>query len=250
MKNWSGCVIPQGTYAFTAENIRAYSTAFTPVGFHMNQEEAGKGLFGKTAAAGFHTCSGGLLFCCHQHAGAGNLRRRGQAAARDRPVPGVANIKWPRPVHAGDVISYRSTVTAKRLLASRPGWGMVTFLAEGHNTAGELVMSFEGRVLVQSKGAATNRVIRALLSARQLVCGGQYTCDGNNSGLRGSRARAGTKRARRYDLHDDLSQVYPDFGMRGRACCFRFCCSCSGLHFDTRTRHARRYDMQRRNSLW
>ncbi len=148
-----GRVIPQGSYAFTAENIRAYSTAFTPVGFHMNQEEAGKGLFGKTAAAGFHTCSGWMT--CFV---ATNTRARATGAAEGKPLPGigpspgVADIKWPRPVHAGDEISYRSTVTAKRLLASRPGWGMVTFFAEGHNTAGELVMSFEGRVLVQSKG--------------------------------------------------------------------------------------------------
>ena len=78
---------------------------------------------------------------------------RREAAAADRSFTGVAQIRWPRPVHAGDKIAYRSTVTAKRELASRPGWGMVTFLAEGHNPAGEEVMRFEGRVLVEAASA-------------------------------------------------------------------------------------------------
>lgn len=148
-----GRVIPLGTYTFTAENIRSYSTAFAPVGFHMNAGEAAKGLFGKTAAAGFHTCSGWMTAFV-----ATNMRARAELAATGRtlpdigPSPGIAKVRWPRPVHAGDVIAYRSTVTAKRPLASRPGWGMVTFVAEGHNAEGELVMSFEGRVLVQAQG--------------------------------------------------------------------------------------------------
>jgi acyl dehydratase len=54
-------------------------------------------------------------------------------------------------VHADDVISYRATVTATRPLASRPGWGLLTFLAEGHAPGGQLVMSFEGKVLVQGR---------------------------------------------------------------------------------------------------
>ncbi|MFO1034162.1 MAG: hypothetical protein U1E15_08865 [Hyphomicrobiales bacterium] len=48
-------------------------------------------------------------------------------------------------------LAFRTTVTAKKLLDKRPGWGMVTFLSEGLNAAGELAMSFEGRVLVQCR---------------------------------------------------------------------------------------------------
>lgn len=144
-----GQVTELGTYTFTAENIRAYSTAFAPVGFHMNAGEAAKGLFGKTAAAGFHTCSAWMS--CYV---ATNTSERARLAAAGKrlpeigPSPGIAKVRWPRPVHAGDVISYRTTVIAKRELASRPGWGIVTFLAEGHNPAGEEVMRFEGKVLV------------------------------------------------------------------------------------------------------
>jgi acyl dehydratase len=149
-----GRIIPLGSHTFTAEAIRAYSTAFAPVGFHMNAGEAAKGLFGKTAAAGFHTCSAWMrCYVATNDAERTRLAAEGKRLPQIGPSPGVAQIRWPRPVHAGDKIAYRSTVTAKRELASRPGWGMVTFLAEGHNPAGEEVMRFEGRVLVEAASA-------------------------------------------------------------------------------------------------
>lgn len=147
-----GQVFPLGSYTFTAENIRAYSTAFAPVGFHMNADQAEKGLFGKTAAAGFHTCSGWMT--CFV---AANIKARAERAAKGEtlpeigPSPGIAKVRWPQPVFPGEAIQYRSTVISKRELASRPGWGMVFFLSEGHNAAGELVMAFEGKVLVQAR---------------------------------------------------------------------------------------------------
>lgn len=146
-----GRVMLHGSYLFTPDNIRSYSTAFAPVGFHMHAGEAAKGLFGKTAAAGFHTCSAWMS--CYVAANArerARLEAEGKRLPRIGPSPGIAKVRWPRPVHAGDTIAYRSTVTAMRELASRPGWGLVTFLAEGHNPAGELVMAFEGRVLVDA----------------------------------------------------------------------------------------------------
>lgn len=148
-----GQVIAQGSYAFTAENIRSYSTAFAPVGFHMNAGEAEKGLFGRTAAAGFHTCAGWMTCFVATNARARETREReGHPVPEIGPSPGITNVRWPRPVYPGDSIAYRSTITATRPLASRPGWGMVSFLAEGHNPAGELVMRFDGKVLVQARG--------------------------------------------------------------------------------------------------
>jgi acyl dehydratase len=147
-----GQVFPLGSYTFTPENIRAYSTAFAPVGFHMNADHAEKGLFGKTAAAGFHTCAAWMsCFVARNTAARATRAGRGEALPEIGPSPGIASIRWPRPVHADDVISYRATVTATRPLASRPGWGLLTFLAEGHAPGGQLVMSFEGKVLVQGR---------------------------------------------------------------------------------------------------
>jgi acyl dehydratase len=79
------------------------------------------------------------------------LQAGGKALPETGPSPGFANLKWLQPVFPGDTVRYRSTVTAKRQLASRPAWGLVSSLNEGRNQAGDLVFSFEGKVLTARK---------------------------------------------------------------------------------------------------
>ncbi len=88
------------------------------------------------------------------------MRRRWRRARRPaKPSPKSArrrasrNLKWLKPVYPGDTVRYRSTVTGKRELASRPGWGIVMSLNEGFNQHGELVFSFEGKVLTPRRYA-------------------------------------------------------------------------------------------------
>ena len=70
----------------------------------------------------------------------------GQRPARLGPSPGFSNLKWLKPVYAGDTITYRSTVTAKRASASRPGWGLVFHHNTATNQHGEEVFAFDGMV--------------------------------------------------------------------------------------------------------
>ncbi|MCA0432706.1 MAG: MaoC family dehydratase N-terminal domain-containing protein [Proteobacteria bacterium] len=148
-----GRVIGIGNYTFTADNISRFSRTFVPVSFHLDSGEAEKGLFGGTAAAGFHTCCAWMIcfVTCNDDARKA-LAATGMPVPEPGPSPGVQDIRWPRPVHPGDVVSFRNTITDKRELASRPQWGMITMLSEGHNQRGELVMSFSGKVLVARKG--------------------------------------------------------------------------------------------------
>jgi acyl dehydratase len=60
-------------------------------------------------------------------------------------------LRWLKPVCPGDTISYRVTITGKRDLKSRPGWGMLFGLAEGFNQHGELVYSFESKTLTPKR---------------------------------------------------------------------------------------------------
>jgi acyl dehydratase len=141
-----------GTHAFTAKAIRRFSSSFVPVGFHMDAAQAEAGLFGKTVAAGLHTCCGWMI--CFVEL---NMRERERLAAAGKLLPeiglspGLQNIRWPNPVFAGDVIHYRSTITEKRLLKSKPGWGMTIILCEGHKADGTMVVRFESKVLVQRR---------------------------------------------------------------------------------------------------
>ena len=74
-------------------------------------------------------------------------RSLGREPALLGPSPGFTNLRWIKPVCPGDTITYRSTVTGKRDLNSRPEWGLVFALNEGFNQWGELVFSFESKVL-------------------------------------------------------------------------------------------------------
>lgn len=54
---------------------------------------------------------------------------------------GFGDIKYPKPVFAGDTITAETVVLAKRLSKSRPGAGIVDYEHRGRNQKGEIVMT-------------------------------------------------------------------------------------------------------------
>ena len=143
-----GLTAELGAYQFTRENVLRFARVFDPQPFHLDDKAAETGPFGKLAASGWHTAAGWMKCFVATNQKAQSKLKNSVAVG---PSPGFTNLKWLRPVYPGDTISYRSTVTAKRELASRPGWGMVFALGEGFNQAGELVFSFESKVLTPRK---------------------------------------------------------------------------------------------------
>ncbi|MCB1378329.1 MAG: MaoC family dehydratase [Alphaproteobacteria bacterium] len=141
-----------GTYAFTAENIVAFAKKYDPQYFHLDAEAAKAGPFGKLSASGWHTASAWMkCYIAANQAAEAALRAEGRMPATTAPSPGFSNLKWLKPVCPGDVIRYRTTVTGKRELATRPGWGLLFSYNEGVNQAGELVFCFDGKVFVPMK---------------------------------------------------------------------------------------------------
>ena len=65
------------------------------------------------------------------------------------PSPGVNNLKWPRPVYAGETVTYSRTIHGHRPLASRPGWHILTITAGGTDSTGASVLSFDSAVMVK-----------------------------------------------------------------------------------------------------
>lgn len=142
-----------GTHEFTEERIRSFSAQFAPVGFHVDEGAAQSGLFGARVAAGWHICCGWMA--CFV---ATNMRERARLVAGGKslpeigPSPGLSNLRWSSPVHAGDSIRYGVVFTAKRELKSKPGWGMVGIDADGQKADGSIVMTFAGNVMVARRG--------------------------------------------------------------------------------------------------
>ena len=93
------------------------------------------------------------LYVAYREAASAALRARGEAASRPGPSPGFRSLKWRRPVHPGDTISYSSTLTAKHA-SQRTGWGLVFHRNAGINQDGATVCEFDGSVFWECRGAA------------------------------------------------------------------------------------------------
>ena len=143
-----GFAVDLGSYSFTRENVLAYARKFDPQPFHMDDEAAARGPFGRLAASGWHTAAGWMkCYVAANQAAEARRKEDGKPGVAVGPSPGFTNLKWLKPVYPGDTVSYRSVVTGKRGLDSRPDWGLVLSLNEGFNQNRELVFSFEGKVL-------------------------------------------------------------------------------------------------------
>jgi acyl dehydratase len=143
-----GLVVELGSHHFSRDEIIDFARRYDPQPFHLDEEAARRGPFGILSASGWHTAAAWMkcYVSTNQKAEAA-MRARGIVPAHAGPSPGLQALRWLKPVTPGDTLSYRTTVTGKRELASRPGWGLVFSFNEGFNQSGELVFSFEGKVM-------------------------------------------------------------------------------------------------------
>jgi acyl dehydratase len=144
-----------GSHTFTAEEIKRFATAYDPQPFHVDEVQAAKTHFGRLIASGWHSQAVWMkLNVAHWQRRRKEQEAAGIPSARIGPSPGFDSLKWLRPVHAGDTISFVNEVIGKRPSRSMPGWGLVTFQMSGRNQAGEEAMSFVGHVFVEMRDAA------------------------------------------------------------------------------------------------
>ena len=66
---------------------------------------------------------------------------RGEKVAVWGPSPGFRELRWLKPVLAGDTIAFASEIVDKRTSESRPNWGILQARQTGINQHGELVYS-------------------------------------------------------------------------------------------------------------
>lgn len=144
-----------GSFTFTAELIKAFAIQFDPQPFHLDEEAAKQSLFGSLAASGWHITAVGMKLLV-----ADSQRQMAEAAARGEvpavwgPSPGFRELRWLRPVLAGDTISYANEVAAVRATASKPGWGIVQARNTATNQRGEVVCTFLATAFVPQRSVA------------------------------------------------------------------------------------------------
>jgi acyl dehydratase len=146
-----GRTVTLGSHRFEAAEIKAFARKFDPQPFHMDEKSAGKSVFGRLCASGWHTASMWMRYNVLVRDSAGERVWNGPGPEPEfGPSPGFRNLKWLKPVYAGETITFRRTVLAHRPLASRPGWRLMSVRAEAFDSAGDKVIEFESAVLVKA----------------------------------------------------------------------------------------------------
>jgi acyl dehydratase len=131
-----------GSFTFTADLIKRFAAQFDPQAFHLDEEAGRQSLFGGLAASGWHVGSVCMkLLVADGQRLAREALARGEKIATWGPSPGFRELRWIRPVLAGDTISYASEVHSLRISEKRPEWGILEARNTGINQHGEPVFS-------------------------------------------------------------------------------------------------------------
>ena len=141
-----------GTHTFSAEEIKRFASAFDPQSFHLDEEAAAKSHFGGLLASGWHTMAVWMrLNVREMQRQISERASAGAKIAKLGPSPGFEELKWLRPVFAGDTVSFESEIIAAKPSRSKPQWGLISFRNVGRNQKGEDVVSFVGHVFVERR---------------------------------------------------------------------------------------------------
>jgi acyl dehydratase len=144
-----------GSFTFTADDIKRFATQYDPQRFHLDEEAGRNSLFGGLAASGWHVGS-----VCMKLLVADTQQQMKEAAARGEkvavwgPSPGFRDLRWTKPVLAGDSITFSSEIESLRTSEKRPEWGIVQARNSGVNQRGEPVFSLLATAFVPRRNPA------------------------------------------------------------------------------------------------
>ncbi len=139
-----GASIALGTKEVTAAEIIDFAEQFDFQPMHLDEEAGKASILGGLSASGWHTCSMFMRLLCDGFL----LQSTSQGS------PGIDYARWKRPVLAGDTLTARCTVLAKRTSKSRPGLGFVTIRSEMTNQRDETVLELQNTGMFLARNAA------------------------------------------------------------------------------------------------
>ncbi|KAF7964205.1 dehydratase [Cupriavidus sp. UYMU48A] len=123
-----------GSYLVTEEELLAFARQYDPQPFHIDKDAAAKSIYGGLISSGWMTCSIMMRLLV--------LSTTGKSASMGSP--GVDEIRWLKPVCAGDTLTVVLNVLDTRPSKSKPDRGVVHTQWEATNQRGELVCTVKG----------------------------------------------------------------------------------------------------------
>ncbi|WAC25659.1 MaoC/PaaZ C-terminal domain-containing protein [Ancylobacter sp. SL191] len=139
-----------GAHSFRAEDMVAFARMWDPQAFHLDEGAGARTHFGGLVASGWYTAAiAARLRAQAMEREHDALRRAGKPVPRVGPSPGFKDLKWLRPVRAGDTLTFESVVVAKKPSASRPEWGLVFTHDTATDQHGHLAFELTNCVFVE-----------------------------------------------------------------------------------------------------
>lgn len=139
-----GGSIELGSRTVMAEEIIEFAGEFDPQPMHLDEEAGNASILGGLSASGWHTCAMFMRMMCDSFL----LDSTSQGS------PGLEYVRWKKPVLAGDTLTGKSTILAKRASKSKPGLGFITVKSELFNQRGETVLELENIGMFLTREAA------------------------------------------------------------------------------------------------
>lgn len=118
-----------GSRTVNRDEIVAFASAWDPQPFHLDEEAAKAGIYGQLIASGWHTV------CIFMRLFADGLLNRSAAIGS----PGIDELRWLKPVCAGDSLEARVEILDVRPFRSRPDRGAARIRCIVANQQGEVL---------------------------------------------------------------------------------------------------------------
>jgi acyl dehydratase len=139
----TGEIVDYGSYEVTAEEIISFAREFDPQPFHIDESAAEASLLGRLSASGWHVCAMVMRMMVDGYFG----------RTASMGSTGVDEMKWLKPIFAGDRLWCRRTTLESRVSAKRPEMGIVKLRWELYDARGEKKAEMVGINLVRVRGA-------------------------------------------------------------------------------------------------
>ena len=139
-----------GTRRFPADEIIAFAGEFDPQVFHLDPEGARETVFGGLCASGWHTTAAWLSCAVESVGGHESPLFPKEVMLEWGTSPGVRNLRWTRPVFAGETIRFFAEIAASRPIDRQPGWHLLRMTGSGETLDGKPVLTFTWSVACRS----------------------------------------------------------------------------------------------------
>jgi len=137
-----------GDYLVTEAEIIEFAKKYDPQPFHTDPEFAKNSFHGQVISSGWMTCSMMMrMLCDHFLSNSSSIGS-----------PGVDQLRWIRPVYAGDRLTVSAEIEHVRESKSKPGIGIVNYKVDVLNQKDEIVLSVKSTGMFLTREAAKTQM--------------------------------------------------------------------------------------------